>query len=185
MAFLTTTIAAYLAHNTSANPAYNQTDFPSPNFTGETQVSATPLVTEACNPALVDDSLNPITPCHVSPVSVKTMTPAYSGKRTILVVPYNYSGSGSGSGGHVNFGMNTNSTAWASAACTSMQNRGYDGLTSDWYGPGRYEDWATLLLMAQCEARTGFTFAIMIDTSGGSYSTLAQLESYLSYLQTT
>ena len=68
MPFLTTTVAAYTAHNTSANPAYNQTNFPG-NFLGTsyvTQGGATVTV----NPALSDDSFNPVTPCHVSPVSV-------------------------------------------------------------------------------------------------------------------
>src|SRR6202044_3556068 len=182
---LTTTLAAYMAHNTSAYAAYNKANFPFPafpNFEGTAAISAVPLVFTSVDSSLSDDSYNPVTPCHVSNSSVKLMTPNYSGKRTILVVPYNFTGSGDGSGGHLDFGINTNTVAWAAASCLNQQYRGYDGINIDWYGPNRYEDDVTLKLMAQCESMSNFTFGIMIDTSGGSYSTLAELETYLAYL---
>lgn len=176
---LTTTINAELGHNTSANPAYNKTNF-APNFTGTTWITQSGT-TLAVDSNKSDDSFNPITPCHISAVSVKTLTPAYTGKRVILVVPYDFGGTVTP---HLNIGVNTNTTAWASSSMNSLKARGYDGITIDWYGPARYEDTVSLLLKSQIESMTGFTFAIMIDTSGGSYSTTASLESYLAYLQT-
>jgi hypothetical protein len=183
MAFLTTTVAAYTAHNTSANPAYNQTNFP-PNFTGTSYVTQAGA-TIAVNSALSDDSFNPVTPCHVSPVSVKTMTPGYSGKRIIQIEPYDFGGYGSGAP-HLNIGVDTDTTAWVSAAMNGIQARGYDGVTIDWYGPGRYEDSVTLLIKSQIAGMSGgFSYALMLDSSGGTTLTTALLESWLAYVNTT
>lgn len=174
---LTTTLAAELGHNTSASSAYNKANIPA-NFTGETEdLQNGPKV--AVNSLLSDDSYNPVTPCHVSNVSVRTLFPGYAGPIISQLEPYDFGGN------HVDIGVNTNSAAWAKAVCEDEQQRGVDGVTVDWYGPNRYEDDVTLLLKAQIESMVGFTFAIMIDTSGGSYSTTAELEACLAYLNTT
>jgi hypothetical protein len=180
---LNTTIIAQTAHNTSANIAYNEINF-APNFTGQTWINnsgAGMLV----NSAVEDDSLNPVTPCHVSPISVKTLIPNYHGKWYAHVVPW------FGNNGHANIGVNCDSAAWVNASTADQQARGFDGEIIDWYGEGTYEDTVTLLLAARIATMQNFTYAIMVDTganaAGGSggYSTTAELISILEYLQST
>lgn len=174
---LTTTLAAELGHNTCANPAYNKQNFPA-NFTGTSWISQEGLK-ELVDSLKSDDSFNPVTPCHVSPMSVRTLFPNYAGKVISLCVPYDFGGN------HVNVGIKNNSAAQAKASMLNEQMIGADGITIDWYGPNRVEDSISLLWKAQIETMSNFTFAIMIDTSGGSYSSTAQLESYLAYIKST
>jgi hypothetical protein len=175
---LTTTLAAYLADNVSANNAYNHANFAA-NFTGVTWVdnSGTTL---AVNTALSDDSLNPVTPCHVSNVSVHTLIAGYTGKWYAHIVPWFRLGGG---GGHIDIGLNSNSIAWAQASTLDQQARGFDGIMIDWYGPSRYEDSVTLLLKAQVATMTGFTYAIMIDAQ--VYATTSDLLTLFSYINST
>ena len=174
---LTTTLSAELGHNTSCNPNYNKSTNPA-SFTGTSWVTQSG-VTQAVNVTLSDDSFNPVTPCHVSPVSVHTLLPGYKGKIVSQLEPYDFGGN------HVNIGINTNTAAWAKAVCQDEQQRGVDGLVIDWYGPNRYEDSVALLLKAQIATMTNFTFAMMIDSSANAYTTTAQLESYLAYIEAT
>src|ERR1035438_5905395 len=178
---LSTTLLAELGHDTSANPAYNQTNFPA-NFTGTTWVdqSGTTLAVDSTK---TDDSINPITPCHVSPVSVKTLIPNWPGRWGAHVVPFNFGGN------HRAFGINTNTTAWVNACTADMQARGFDHIIIDSYGSARYEDNVTLKLQARIATMANFNYCLMIDTGDfgvtSGYGTTAQLQTYLAYINAT
>lgn len=171
---LTTTMAAKTGHNTSANSAYNLSGFPA-NFSGQTWMT-TGGVTAAVNSALMDDSWNPVTPGHVSNVSIKTLLGGTSLPVRLHTVPW------FGSGSHMNIGENFNTTTWANNYIADCKRRGFTGIIIDWYGSGRFEDSVTLKLQTAIAAAGGFDFIIMIDQGG--YSTLAQLQTQLAYVQT-
>lgn len=170
----TTTLSSITQHNTSAFTAYNKTNFPL-NFTGTTWINNTGT-TASVNSNISDDSLNAITPSHVSPVSIKTMIPGYTGKWYAHVNPW------FGSSSHTGIGLNDNSLAWVQASTLDQQARGFDGIIIDWYGQGSYEDSVTLLIKNQVAGMPSFTYAIMIDSI---YTTTAQLETILTYIKNT
>lgn len=178
MPFLTTTIAAELGHNTSANSAYDRTNFAA-NFTGTTWVAAsTPA---SVNSALVDDSWNPITPAHVSPQSVKSLKPALAGLEWFAhLTPWFHSGGG---GGHIDIGVNCNSNAWCDAAITDIEARGFDGIIIDWHGSANYIETVTQRLVGRLATLgSSLTFEIMMDP--GAYTNLSTLQTQLAYVET-
>lgn len=173
----TTTLAAETGHNTSANAAYNKENFAA-NFSGTTWIDNVGT-TLAVDSAKFDDSLNPITPCHVSPVSVKTLVPNYAGKWYAHIVPWFRLGGG---GGHIDVGLNNDSVGWVTSSITDMKARGFDGVIIDWKF-GAYQDLVTLLIQTYLAANPGFTYILMIDN--GSYVDTASLEAQLAYIQST
>lgn len=173
---VTTTIIAETVHNTSANAAYNQTNFPA-NFGTSTWVD-TSGTTIVVDPAKTDLSLNPVTPGHVSPTSVKLLVPNYTGKWYAHIVPWFRTGGG---GGHIDIGVACNTTAWVNAMLTDVSARGFDGIIIDWYGSGSFEDGVTLLIKAAIGAYPNLTYSIMIDQ--GCYTTTAQLQAHLIYIR--
>jgi hypothetical protein len=169
---LTSTVAAELGHNTSASAAYNKTNNAA-NFTGTTKLTVAGL-TQAVSSAIEDDSWNPVTPAHVSNTDIHTLFP---GKKVRChVTPW------FGQTNHASIGVNYNTTAWANATIADMKRRGFDGCIIDWYGSGRPEDATTLKLQTAIAAAGSFDYIIMVDQGG--YSTLAGLQTELSYLQT-
>ena len=68
------TLASLTNHNTSAYTAYNQANF-SANFGTNTWISQDGT-TMPVDPAKMDESLNPITPGHVSKTDVHTLIPS-------------------------------------------------------------------------------------------------------------
>src|ERR1700719_4543033 len=142
-----TTLAAYTGHNTSANAAYNKTTYPA-GFTGTTWID-TSRTTMVVNSNLSDDSLVPITPCHVSPISVKTLIPAYTGKWYAHMTNWFGTGSSTAAPNHMDIGVDCDTTAWVTSALNDMQARGFDGCILDWYGSTNYVDKPTLLLKTQ------------------------------------
>lgn len=178
MPFLTTTIAAETGHNTSANSAYNKTNFAA-NFTGTTWIAAS--TPQAVNSNLDDDSYNPITPAHVSPVSVKTLIPGFAGRWYAHLTPWFHSGGG---GGHIDIGVNCNSDAWVDAMIGDVTARGFDGLIIDWHGDTNYIDLVTLRIQSRLAVLSStLTFQIMMDP--GAYTDLATLQTQLAYVETT
>jgi hypothetical protein len=175
---LTTTIANELGHNTSANSAYNETDFAA-NFGTSTWVNNTGS-TISVDPTQYDLSLNAITPCHVSPVSIKTLIPSYSGKWYAHLTPWFHSGGG---GGHIDIGVNCDSTGWVSAMLNDVKARGFDGVIIDWYGLSDYTNSVALLIQTFLSSNPGFglTYTIMIDT--GAYTSTATLQTQANYVQ--
>lgn len=170
------TLAAELGHNTSANAAYNQANFAA-NFGTSSWANNTGSVLLTVDPAKMDLSLNPVTPCHVSPVSIKTMFPG----KTCIAHATNWFHAGGG-GGHINNGTNCDSTAWVNAMTADWQARGFDGLNLDWKY-SNYLDTVALLVKARVATMVGFTYSIMIDP--GSYTDTATLETQLAYIQAT
>jgi hypothetical protein len=176
-----TTLAGEIGHNTSAYSAYNQQNKPA-NFSGKAWVNQNGQFIFV-DKNFADDSLNPVTPCHVSPISVKTLIPAFTGKWYVLVVPYQWT---TGSG-HIDIGIDMNTDAYIDAMLADIKARGFDCLFIDWYGPSRYEDTVTLRIKSRIALTTGLTYAIMIDTGPTAspvYTTTAQLSTLLTYLNT-
>lgn len=168
-----TSLAAEMGHNVSASSSYDQANFPA-NFTGLSYISTTQMTT--VDPTVEDDSMNPITPAHVSPNSVKALLPNYNGLWYAHIVPW------FGSPSHISNGTNCHDPAWTQAMLMDLTARGFDGCIIDWYGSGSYEDGSTLLIQQQIQNFLNLTYVIMIDQ--GSYSTTAELEAHLAYINT-
>ena len=73
------TLASLTNHNTSAYAAYNQANFAA-NFGTTTWVNQNGT-TMAVDPTQMDESLNPITPGHVSKADVHMLIPSRPGLR--------------------------------------------------------------------------------------------------------
>ena len=177
----TVAIADLLAHNTSASPSYDQAHFAA-NFGARTWVSQAGA-TMPVDAAAADESLNPVTPGHVSNVDVHTLIPSRPDLRWFAhIVPWFKTGAG-GSGSHIDIGIESNSMAYVQAMLADMKRRGFDGLIVDWYGQGSYEDQATRLIQQALAADPSnhFTYIIMMDKGipGLSSSTLASQIAYV------
>lgn len=161
-----------MGHNTSAYSAYQASGFAA-NFTGTSYVSTSTTV--SVNSAQMDDSMNPITPAHVSASSVKALVPNYTGKWFAHLTPW------FGSSSHVSIGVNNNSVGWVNAMLADISARGFDGVIIDWYGQGRFEDSVTLIIQQQMQSYPNLTFSIMVDQGG--YGDTAGLQTELAYIQ--
>lgn len=167
-----TTPAAEMGHNVSAYLAYNAGNLPA-NFTGLSYISTINMT--MVDSAQMDDSMNPVTPAHVSSASVKSLLPNYSGPWYAHLVPW------FGSSSHISNGTNCHNPAWTVAMLSDVLGRGFDGMIIDWYGSGSYEDGSTLLIQQQIQNYLSLTYCIMIDQ--GCYSTTAELEAHLAYIR--
>lgn len=163
--------ALEMNHNTSAYSAYQASGFPA-NFSGTSYISTSQ--TTSVDTAQMDDSMNPVTPAHVSASSVKALVPNYSGRWYAHIVPW------FGSSSHINIGVNNDTVGWVNAMLADVSARGFDGVIIDWYGQGRFEDSVTLLIQQQIQSYPALTFSIMVDQ--GSYGTTAALETELAYI---
>ena len=159
------TLASLTNHNTSAYDAYNQANFPA-NFGTTTWVNQNGT-TMPVDPTKYDESLNAVTPAHVSKMDVHTLIPSRPDLRWFAhATPW------FGSSSHINIGLDYNTTSYVASMVTDMKNRGFNGVIIDWYGRGSYEDDVTLKLQSYLDSLTNntFTFIIMIDggVSGGT-----------------
>ncbi|HEY1788999.1 MAG TPA: hypothetical protein VGJ73_12625, partial [Verrucomicrobiae bacterium] len=127
------TLSSLTNHNTSAFSNYTQSTFPD-NF-GETTWLDTNGDTMAINPALEDESLNPITPGHVSHVDVHTLIPSRSDLRWFANGTCWF-----GEGSHINIGVNNNTTNYVASMISDLESRGFNGLILSWYGIGDQTD---------------------------------------------
>ncbi|HTR49813.1 MAG TPA: hypothetical protein VMJ10_03835 [Kofleriaceae bacterium] len=176
----TAMVADLLAHNTSANAAYDAAHFPA-NFGSATWISQAGA-TMPVDPAAADLSLNAVTPGHVSNVDVHTLIPSRPDLRWFAhVVPWFRGGGG---GGHIDIGIETDSAEYVAAMLADLKRRGFDGLIVDWYGQGSYEDQVTLLVQQALAAdpTNTFTFIVMMDKGIPGLSS-ATLVSQLAYLR--
>src|ERR1039457_750569 len=115
------TLASLTNHNTSAYAAYNQANFAA-NFGTSTWVNQNGT-TNAVDPTKMDESLNPITPGHVSKTDVHTLIPSRPDLRWFAhATPW------FGSGSHINIGLNNNTAPYVAAMITDMKNRGFNGV---------------------------------------------------------
>jgi hypothetical protein len=177
---ISTTLAAQLGHNTSANPAYNKANFPA-NFTGTTWTDTSHTVL-AVDSTKSDDSLNPVTPCHVSPVSVKTLIPGFTGFAKAHWQGWFRSGGG---GGHKDVGINSQSPTYIASMVADMMRRGFDGLIIDWYGSGSYSDGSALALKTYLTANPSLAFTYSIQIDAQSYANTSDLNTHLAYIEAT
>ncbi|HXI70040.1 MAG TPA: MBG domain-containing protein [Verrucomicrobiae bacterium] len=170
------TLASLTNHNTSAYAVYNQTNnlgsspHISANF-GTTSCINTNGTTIPVDPTKMDESLNPVTPGHVSKTDVHTLIPSRPDLRWFAhSVPWFGPGQS-----HINNGETNNSTAYVAAMITDMKNRGFNGVIIDWYGQGSYEDSVTLKIQTYLHGlgNNTFKYMIMMDKgmSGGDLST--------------
>lgn len=177
--FLTTTLAAEIGHNSSAHPAYNKTNFPA-NFTGTT-VTDVSGHTAPVNSAKFDDSLNPVTPAHISSRNIKLDLPGFTGK---IFAHCNLWFQAGGAGPHIDVGQNANSNTYIDAMLQDMVRRGVDSLIIDWYGSTHIINQATLKVKARIAALgLPLTYHICIDAQ--SYSNDSDLNTHLAYINTT
>jgi len=145
-------------HNTSAYPAYNQANF-SANFGTTTWVNQNGT-TVPIDPSQMDESLNPVTPGHVSKMDVHTLIPSRPDLRWFAhATPW------FGSSSHINIGLTNNSTAYVASMITDMKNRGFNGVIIDWYGQGDGTDGVVQKIKSYLAGIPGntFTYIIMID----------------------
>jgi hypothetical protein len=96
-----------------------------------------------------------------------------------------------GQSNHMNVGYSSTDPVEIHNQITDMISRGIDGVVIDWYGPSNSIDQATMLVMAEAEKHTGFTFAIMIDQGAIQYDSCSgctpqqALISQLQYVEQT
>ncbi|HTV61233.1 MAG TPA: hypothetical protein VMH30_01550, partial [Verrucomicrobiae bacterium] len=153
------TLESLTNHNTSAYPAYNQANFPA-NFGTRSWVSQNGA-TIAVDPSQMDESLNPVTPGHVSGMDVHTLIPGRPDLRWFAhATPWFGSGSS-----HINIGLTNNTASYVAAMITDMKNRGFNGVIIDWYGFGNNTDGVVQKIKSYLAGIPGntFTYIIMLD----------------------
>jgi len=172
------TLASLTNHNTSAYNAYNETNFPA-NFGTTTWVNQNGT-TMPVDPTLWDESLNPITPAHVSKMDVHTLIPSRPDLRWFAhATPW------FGSSSHINIGLNYDTTSYVASMVTDMKNRGFNGVIIDWYGRGSYEDSVALLIQSYLDSipTNNFNFIMMLDSGVSGGTSLTNLQAQIEYLQ--
>jgi hypothetical protein len=151
-------------HNTSACANYSPQfgGLVSQNF-GATSVVDTSLDTININSNLVDMSLNPVTPGHVSHVNVHTLIPKRPDLRWFANGTCWW---GEGPSHHVDNGTTNTTAAYAAAMVSDLESRGFDGLIFSWYGKGDQTDLVAQnvqqYLASAANTNKNFTFTIMI-----------------------
>lgn len=166
-------------HNTSAYSAYNQANFAA-NF-GTTSWVSQSGATITVDPSKMDESLNPITPGHVSKTDVHTLIPSRPDLRWFAhATPW------FGSASHINIGLNNNTTAYVAAMITDMKNRGFNGVVIDWYGQGHSTDGVTQKIKSYLAGLTNnnFTYIIMVDKGVQGGTSTNNLVTQIQYCQT-
>jgi hypothetical protein len=173
------TLASLTNHNTSAYPAYNQANFAA-NFGTTTWINQNGT-TMPIDPSQVDESLNPITPGHVSKTDVHTLIPSRPDLRWFAhATPW------FGTSSHINIGLTNNTTAYVAAMITDMKNRGFNGVVIDWYGETDGTDGVTQKIKAYLAGIPGNTFTYIVMVDGGLKGGLGtnNLQANIQYCQT-
>ena len=174
------TLASLTNHNTSAYAAYNQANFAA-NF-GTTSWVNQNGTTMAVDPTMMDKSLNPITPGHVSHTDVHTLIPSRPDLRWFANGTCWF-----GESAHISIGVNNNTTAYAAAMISDLESRGFNGLIFSWYGKGDQSDDVALkvqsYLSSSSNTNKNFRFIIMLvdGIRGGESNT--NLEANIIYCQ--
>ncbi len=150
-------LASLTAHNTSANPNYNQTNFPR-NFGTKSFVTKTETID--VDPARMDLSLHAVTPGHVSGTDVHTLIPSRPDLRWFAHLMGWW-----GTGKPFDIGVDVNTDSYARALVTDLMNRGFNGVILCWNSPGSHDD--QVLRKIQAHLKTlppgRFTFIVLID----------------------
>jgi hypothetical protein len=152
------TLSSLTNHNTSAYSAYNQNNFAA-NFGTSTWINQDGT-TMPVDPTKMDESLNPVTPGHVSKTDVHTLLPSRPDLRWFAhATPW------FGTSSHIDIGLTCNTTSYVAAMINDMKNRGFNGVVIDWYGQGHSTDGVTQKIktyLASIPSNT-FTYIIMMD----------------------
>ena len=127
------TLDSLTNHNTSAYSNYTENTF-GENF-GDATWLDTNGDTEVIDPALVDESLNPVTPGHVSHVDVHSLIPSRPDLRWFANGTCWF-----GESSHINIGVNNDTTNYVASMISDLESRGFNGLIFSWYGPGDQTD---------------------------------------------
>jgi hypothetical protein len=153
-------LASLTNHNTSAYPAYNEANF-SANF-GTTSWVNQNGSTIAVDPTQMDESLNPITPGHVSKTDVHTLIPSRPDLRWFAhATPW------FGTSSHINIGLTNDSATYVAAMITDMKNRGFNGVVIDWYGDTDSTDGVAQKIKSYLSSQPSNTFTYIIMLDGG------------------
>ncbi|HXI71717.1 MAG TPA: DUF2341 domain-containing protein [Verrucomicrobiae bacterium] len=173
------TLASLTNHNTSAYPAYNQANFAA-NF-GTTSWVNQNGTTMAIDPSQMDESLNPVTPGHVSHADVHTLIPSRPDLRWFANGTCWF-----GEPSHINIGVNNNTTAYVASMISDLESRGFNGLIFSWYGKGDQSDAVALkvqsYLASSSNTNKNFHFIIMVvfgNFHGGE--SVTNLEANINY----
>ena len=151
-------LASLTNHNTSAFSSYDQAGFPA-NFGTNSWVSQSGA-TIAVDPSKMDESLNAITPGHVSGTDVHTLIPSRPDLRWFAhATPW------FGSSSHINIGLTNDTSGYVQAMIADMQRRGFNGVVIDWYGQNHSTDGVVQKIKAYLASlpNNKFTYIIMLD----------------------
>ncbi len=165
-------------HNTSAYSAYNQANFGA-NFGTSTWITQSGT-TMPVDPTKMDESLNPVTPGHVSKSDVHSLIPSRPDLRWFAhATPW------FGSSSHINIGLNNNTAGYVAAMITDMKNRGFNGVVIDWYGEGHATDGVTQKVKNYLAGLTNntFTYIIMVDKGVQGGASTNNLTTQIQYCQ--
>lgn len=100
-------------------------------------------------------------PSNISKLDLHTLIPNHPTTKIYLnYVPY------WGQSNHPNVGYSSNNAAQAAKEVADIASRGFDGLISDWYGQGSWEDASTKLIQNEIDKQSKLTFSLMIDQGG-------------------
>ena len=165
------------AHNTSANPAYNMTTFPD-NFGLDSFIDGNGGVVQV-DPMLMDRSMNPTTPGHVSTVDVHTLIPSRPDLRWFAHLMPIYADPPQS--WRLKVGVACNTDEWVSRMLSDLRQRGFDGVIIDWYmepHPNKVANEVALLVQRHLREPSNkpLTFAIMIDQAKNREDLAAQVQ---------
>jgi hypothetical protein len=172
------TLASLTNHNTSAYAAYNQANFPA-NFGTTTWVNQNGT-TMPVDPAKMDESLNPITPGHVSKTDVHSLIPNRPDLRWFAhATPW------FGTASHINIGLTNNTAGYVAAMIADMKNRGFNGVVINWYGQNHPTDGVTQKIKSYLSGLTNntFTYIIMVDKGVQGGTGTNNLRTQIQYCQ--
>jgi len=170
------TLSSLTAHNTSAYFAYNETNFGA-NFGTTTWINQNGQ-TMPVDPTQADESLNPVTPGHVSNMDVHTLVPSRPDLRWFAhATPW------FGTSSHIKIGLTNNTTAYVAAMITDMKNRGFNGVIIDWYGMTDGTDGVVQKIKSYLAGlpNNTFTYIIMVDGGIKGGTGLPNLETNINY----
>src|SRR5579859_3896438 len=154
------TLSSLTAHNTSAYIAYNETNFGA-NFGTSTWINQNGQ-TMPVDPTQADESLNPVTPGHVSGMDVHTLIPSRPDLRWFAHATPWFGGSN-----HIKIGLTNNTTAYVASMIMDMKNRGFNGVVIDWYGMTDSSDGVVQKIKSYLAGLTNNTFTYIIMVDGG------------------
>jgi hypothetical protein len=176
------TLDSLTNHNTSAYSNYTEFTFGG-NFGASTWID-TNGDTQVIDPALVDESLNPVTPGHVSHVDVHTLIPGRPDLRWFANGTCWF-----GESSHIDIGVNNDTTNYVASMISDLESRGFNGLIFSWYGMGDQTDDVAqkvkAYLASSSNTNRNFHYIIMVVFpffQGGE--SLTNLEANINYCKT-